>query len=70
VGYVVEHAELAPLVASDIPHGAYVNLGIGQPAGVADHLDPAAGITLHTENCPRPHRRQPFWGRERLPSRW
>jgi 3-oxoadipate CoA-transferase beta subunit len=42
--------ELARLVAADIPPGAYVNLGIGQPTAVADHLDAGAGITLHTEN--------------------
>ena len=54
----VEHADRGPLdrdemarrVARDIPAGAYVNLGIGQPTRVADHLDPAAGIVLHTEN--------------------
>jgi 3-oxoadipate CoA-transferase beta subunit len=27
-----------------------VNLGIGQPTAVADHLDPARNVTLHTEN--------------------
>ena len=42
--------EIAARVARDIPKGAYVNLGIGQPTGVADHLDPDAGIVLHTEN--------------------
>lgn len=42
--------ELAALVARDIPAGSYVNLGIGQPTTVADHLDPAAGVVLHTEN--------------------
>jgi len=42
--------EMAARVAIDIPPGSYVNLGIGQPTTVADHLDPAAGITLHTEN--------------------
>jgi 3-oxoadipate CoA-transferase beta subunit len=42
--------EIAQLVAADIPAGAYVNLGIGQPTTVADHLDPALGVTLHTEN--------------------
>jgi len=42
--------ELAQLVARDIPAGAYVNLGIGQPTRVADYLDPAQGVVLHTEN--------------------
>jgi 3-oxoadipate CoA-transferase, beta subunit len=32
--------ELAALVAADIPDGAFVNLGIGQPTTVADHLTP------------------------------
>jgi 3-oxoadipate CoA-transferase beta subunit len=42
--------ELAAMVARDIPAGSYVNLGIGQPTTVADYLDPASGIVLHTEN--------------------
>jgi 3-oxoadipate CoA-transferase beta subunit len=42
--------EMARLVARDIPDGSYVNLGIGQPTKVADYLDPARGIVLHTEN--------------------
>ena len=42
--------EMAKLVARDIPAGAYVNLGIGQPTRVADYLDPAQGVVLHTEN--------------------
>lgn len=54
----VEHLDRGPLgrdeiparVAADIAAGSYVNLGIGQPTAVADHLDPGAGITLHTEN--------------------
>lgn len=41
---------MAALVARDIPHGSYVNLGIGQPTTVADHLLPGSGIVLHTEN--------------------
>jgi 3-oxoadipate CoA-transferase, beta subunit len=42
--------DLAHLVAADIPPGSYVNLGIGQPTRVADFLDPASGVILHTEN--------------------
>ncbi len=42
--------ELAALIAADIPHGAFVNLGIGQPTTVADHLTPDQGVVLHTEN--------------------
>jgi 3-oxoadipate CoA-transferase beta subunit len=42
--------ELAAAIAADIPHGAYVNLGIGQPTLVADHLAADSGVVLHTEN--------------------
>lgn len=42
--------QLAAVVARDIPQGAYVNLGIGQPTKVADHLPEGAGVVLHTEN--------------------
>jgi 3-oxoadipate CoA-transferase, beta subunit len=42
--------ELAAVVARDIPRGSFVNLGIGQPTRVADHLTPESGIVLHTEN--------------------
>jgi len=42
--------EMAALVARDIEPGSFVNLGIGQPTTVADHLDPARGVVLHTEN--------------------
>ena len=43
-------AEMAAVVARDIPAGSYVNLGIGQPTTVADHLDRTVGVVLHTEN--------------------
>jgi 3-oxoadipate CoA-transferase, beta subunit len=42
--------ELAAAVARDIPAGSYVNLGIGQPTLVANHLRPEGGVVLHTEN--------------------
>jgi len=42
--------EIAARIARDIPHGAYVNLGIGQPTMVADHLTSGSGVVLHTEN--------------------
>ncbi|GAA2532965.1 3-oxoacid CoA-transferase subunit B [Streptomyces levis] len=42
--------EIAALVAGQIPDGAFVNLGIGQPTLVADHLPPGSGVVLHTEN--------------------
>lgn len=41
---------LARLIATDIPDGSYVNLGIGQPTKVADHLSADSGVVLHTEN--------------------
>lgn len=42
--------KLAAEIARDIPPGAYVNLGIGQPTLVAEHLTPESGVVLHTEN--------------------
>jgi 3-oxoadipate CoA-transferase beta subunit len=42
--------EIAAAIARDIPPGSYVNLGIGQPTLVADHLPAGSGIVLHTEN--------------------
>ena len=42
--------ELAARVARDIPEGATVNLGIGQPTLVANHIPPTLEILLHSEN--------------------
>jgi 3-oxoadipate CoA-transferase beta subunit len=46
----LDAAALAAVVAQDIPPGAFVNLGIGQPTKVANHLAPDSGVVLHTEN--------------------
>ena len=42
--------DLAAVVAADIPTGSYVNLGIGLPTQVANHLASDSGVVLHTEN--------------------
>jgi 3-oxoadipate CoA-transferase beta subunit len=42
--------EIARRVGQDIPDGAYVNLGIGLPTMVANHLPRDREIVLHTEN--------------------
>jgi 3-oxoadipate CoA-transferase beta subunit len=42
--------EMARRVARDIPDGAVVNLGIGLPTLVANHLPPGREIMMHSEN--------------------
>jgi len=58
--------QLAARVARDIPEGAYVNLGIGLPTTIANHLPLDREIFLHSENgilgmgpAPRPGEEDP-----------
>jgi 3-oxoadipate CoA-transferase beta subunit len=46
----LDRKQMAARVARDIPEGAYVNLGIGLPTLVADHLPKGREIILHSEN--------------------
>lgn len=46
----LDRRQIAARLATDIPAGSYVNLGIGLPTLVADYLKPDDAITLHTEN--------------------
>jgi 3-oxoadipate CoA-transferase beta subunit len=43
-------AQMAARVARDIAEGMVVNLGIGLPTLVADHIDPAREVMMHSEN--------------------
>jgi 3-oxoadipate CoA-transferase beta subunit len=42
--------QMAARVAQDIPEGWFVNLGIGIPTVVADHVPEAREVILHSEN--------------------
>lgn len=46
----LNRVQMAARVARDIPEGAYVNLGIGLPTLVANHLPKEREIFLHSEN--------------------
>ncbi len=45
-----DRSAMAARVARDIPNGSYVNLGIGLPTRIAEHLNPERGVVLHSEN--------------------
>ncbi len=47
---VLSKEQIAERVARDIPRGAFVNLGIGQPTKVSNYLGADSDIVLHTEN--------------------
>lgn len=43
-------ADIAKRIVQDIPDGANVNLGIGQPMTISNYLPPDREILLHSEN--------------------
>ncbi|MEQ8207524.1 MAG: 3-oxoacid CoA-transferase subunit B [Woeseia sp.] len=42
--------DIARKIARDIPDGSYVNLGIGMPESVVNHIPPDREVIFHTEN--------------------
>ena len=46
----LDRKQVAWRAAQDIPDGAYVNLGIGQPELIANYLPPGREVIFHSEN--------------------
>ena len=62
----LSRSALARLVAAHLPQQGFVNLGIGAPSHVADHLAADSGVILHSENGilnvgPRPPHGEEDW---------
>ena len=46
----LDRARIAARIAQDIPEGWFVNLGIGIPTGVSDHVPLDREVIFHSEN--------------------
>ena len=45
----LSRSQIAEVAALDIPDGSYVNLGIGVPTYIADHIPQGRNVLLHSE---------------------
>jgi 3-oxoadipate CoA-transferase, beta subunit len=63
----LDRTSIARRIAQDIPEGWFVNLGIGIPTGVSDHVPMDREVIFHSENgvigagpTPPPHQVNPY----------